>query len=168
MTLRKRIATRPDATPRAGEELPEPVVGADGHEVPRRLQVTDDAPANVLWRYRLVALDAAGNESEASAPVTGRAYQVSPEPPELAEPAWDAFHQQVKLEWTAPDPDLETRVERRAGPGTSWQVAAAWLPRGQYSYLDTPPDPAAVYDYRLKVRDSLGQVNSTYQIRTTP
>jgi hypothetical protein len=37
-----------------------------------------------------------------------------------------------------------------------------------YTYTDEPPNFTMRYEYRIKVRDALGQVNATYKSQITP
>jgi len=168
MTLHKRIAKSPTATPPTGGVAPDEVTDADGNVMAGRLQLEDIAAPNVTYHYRLVAVDMSGNRSEPSAVVSGRAYQPPPEPPNLAVPIWDTAHQKVTLTWTHTDQKLESLVERRSQGGLMWISVTGWLTQGVYTHTDEPPDPSRRYEYRIRVRDELGQVNGTYQPRTTP
>ena len=59
----------------------------------------------VDYFYRLVAVDADGNASRASALATGRAYdRTPPAPPSWVSAAWNADRTAVSLSWTLPDP----------------------------------------------------------------
>jgi hypothetical protein len=63
--------------------------------------------------------------------------------------------------WThASDQRLACLVERRPGGGGYWVVVSPWLPRSVYNFLDAPPDVNAAWDYRLRIRDQVGQVAS--------
>jgi hypothetical protein len=79
----------------------------------------------------------------------------------------------VHLTWTyseatplPPDPRLACMVERRSLGGAYWDPISGWLPRGVYSYDDTPPDLDAAWEYRLRVRDQYGQVSPVLPTRT--
>ncbi|WP_157519331.1 hypothetical protein [Herbidospora mongoliensis] len=120
------------------------------------------------WRFRIVAVDAAGNRSRPSQILVGRA--LLPPPPA---PVWLAAVREgdgVRLTWRpsgsqdAPDPRLACLVERRLAGVGWWSSVSGWLPRAVYIYLDAPPDPAAGWDYRLRVRDRLGQVASVLPV----
>lgn len=166
--LHKQIAKNPEATLRPNEVAPTQVVDSKGNVIARRLQLDDTVSPNVTYHYRLVAMDTNGNRSEPSAVVSGRAYQLSPEPPNLAVPIWDPTHRKVKLSWTSNDPDLESMVERKEENGPVWFTISGWLDRGIYTYEDEPPDWTQNYEYRIKVRDVLSQVNGTYRSQITP
>jgi hypothetical protein len=168
MTLRKRLGTDPEGSPRPGEELPLRVLDGNGTAVSRQLMCEDLAPPGVTWHYRLVAVDEMGNVSAPSAPVGVRSYRPPPTAPHLLRPAWDAAHETVTLTWTSPDFDLESLVERRGPHDLLWTPTTGWLSRGTYTHVDVPTDPTAVQRYRIKVRDPLGQVNTTYIERSTP
>lgn len=112
------------------------------HEVPAR--------PGVQWTYRLTAVDESGNASVVSLPLRGAALA---EPPSA--PIWNEPSRQpdgtVALSWTAQDDRLVCMVERRGATGGRWQTVGGWLPRGRYQAVDLPPDPAASWDYRLRV-----------------
>ena len=109
----------------------------------------------------MVAIDKSGNRSGPSEILAGHALL----PPPLA-PEWlgaartgDA----VQLTWKPggnppADPRLSCLVERRPATGGYWSSVSGWLPRAVYTFDDRPPDPDAAWDYRLRVRDTLGQV----------
>ena len=171
MVLHKQIARNPTATPRTGEVAPSRVTDATGNLVARRLQLDDVVPANEVFYYRLAAVDKNGNASEPSAVVAGRAYQHRPAPPvwNLPErsPATNPTH--VTLSWTHPDDQrLACLVERRATGGAMWVSVSGWLPHGEYAYEDTPPDLTLEWQYRLRVRDVLGQTASQSPTVTLP
>jgi hypothetical protein len=113
------------------------------------------------WCFRVVAVDRAGNRSRPSGIIAGHALQ----PPPLA-PEWlDAVRtgDAVHLTWKpggspVADPRLACLVERRPGAGGFWSSVSGWLPRAVYEFDDEPQDPGAAWDYRLRVRDALGQV----------
>ena len=117
------------------------------------------------WYFWIVATDMAGNRSEPSRMLRGRALLSPPAPP-----IWlDAVRvgAGVHLTWTysdatplPPDPRLACMVERRSTTGAYWDPVSGWLPRGVYSYHDTPPNLDAGWEYRLRVRDQYGQVSS--------
>ena len=107
------------------------------------------------WRFRIVAVDREGNRSRPSNILAGSALLPPPDPP-----AWVSATRAgdtVVLVWTATEPRLSTLVERRPVAGGFWSAVSGWLPRAVYTYTDAPPDPAAAWAYRLKVRDALGQ-----------
>lgn len=123
------------------------------------------------WCFWIVATDTAGNRSEPSRMLRGRALVPPPDPP-----IWlDAVRSgaRVQLTWTyssatplPPDPRLACMVERRSIDGGYWASVSGWLPRGVYSYDDTPPDLDAGWQYRLRVRDQFGQVSSVLPTTT--
>ena len=111
------------------------------------------------WCFWIVAVDRAGNQSRPSTMLRGRALRVPPAPP-----VWQSATRTpngVALVWThASDQRLACRVERRPGGGGYWTVVSSWLPRSVYDFIDAPPDVNAAWDYRLRVRDQIGQVAS--------
>jgi hypothetical protein len=157
MTLVARIAPAPTATAAPGEVLPT--------DVPPWLGYDDPAPAGE-WLYRLVAVDADGNRSLQSDLLRGRALLPPPIPP-----TWVAATRQgplVQLSWSHPQPRLACQVERRAATGGRWTPLTEWLPRGVYLHDDEPPDVAAGWDYRLRVRDQLNQPAPSIPSTTLP
>ena len=71
--------------------------------------------------------------------------------------AWNGAHTSVQVDWQLNDPFLVPRLERRAGEGMPWTVVAGALAAGTESAADVPPDPASEYEYRVRVRDHVGQ-----------
>jgi hypothetical protein len=163
MILRLRIAKSTTATLQPGQVAPAPVIDESGNPLVRRLQIEDVVSPNVTYHYRLVAVDVNGNRSEPSAVVSGRAYQQPPDPP-----IWlgaSRVGETVHLIWAYPtdgthpaDPELVFLVERRPITGGFWVSVSGWLPPAIYEYDDSPSDPNASWEYRLRVRDHLGQV----------
>lgn len=146
MTLVARLAPAPSAAPAAGEVAPSDVPPWLGHE--------DTAPAGE-WFYRIVAVDADGNESVQSDLLRGRSLLTPPGPPTWV--ALARLGERVRLSWSHPHPRMSCLAERRSAGGTVWTPVTGWLPRGVYTHDDRPPDVALAWEYRLRVRDSLGQ-----------
>lgn len=168
MTRVASVVPTPGTTPPPGEEVPSPVPGKPGW-----LEYANPAEPGQTWFYRIVAVDTSGNLSKPSSVLSGHSYQPAPEPPALAVPVWDSSHKTVGLSWSSPDNQLASLVERRQQGGSMWtapiwMAVTGWLPRGVYNYVDKPPNPSVSWEYRIKVQDTLGQVNSTYNTRTTP
>ena len=116
------------------------------------------------WCFWIVAVDDSGNRSSPSAMLKGRALRPPPQPPVWisAERTPTAAPDRVTLTWTHPsDSRLACQLERRPGDGGFWSAVTPWLPRGVYTANDVPPDLDAAWEYRLRVRDHLGQVAST-------
>jgi hypothetical protein len=164
MALHARIAKNPIAVLRAGEVAPAEVANAPG-----RLEFEDEdhVEAGITYYYRMLAVSTNAVRSEPSSAVSGKAYKLPPAPPDLALPVWDANHMKVNLTWSSPDTKLECLVERRIVGKQTWLSVSGWLARGVYSYTDSPPDPNLRYEYRIRVRDELGQSNTTYQTQVT-
>lgn len=137
----------------------------------------ESRPAEVSWRdrnrpglttfhYRVVAVDAAGNVSDAAAARSARAYdQTPPEPPAWALSEWNAERTAVKLRWT-PKPGLQTIVNRR--DGAAWRAISGWLAPGTASFTDPGADPGEPNRYRLRVRNQAGSLNVRFTELTIP
>jgi len=146
------------------------VVAADPDPAARLAEVIwTDEPVRglVYYWYRVVAVDrpdsvdqrgGGGNVSQPSTAVLGRAQQPKPKAPIVTVPAWDNSHTTVTVTWQSDDPFLVPRLERRLGEGDPWRVAADWLPAGTIVAQDVPPDPGMNYEYRIQVRDHIGQL----------
>lgn len=119
------------------------------------------------WFFWIVATDTAGNRSDPSRMLRGKA--LVPPPPA---PAWQPSVRTatgVMLSWThVTDQRLACLVERRESGGSLWRAVSSWLPRGVYSFEDFPPDLTQSFDYRLRVRDHLGQVSASLPSITLP
>jgi hypothetical protein len=118
-----------------------------------------------FW-YRIVAVkqldrpDASGSSKWVSSPspaIQGRAQQPPPKAPIVNPPTWDNGHNKVTVIWQMDDPFLMPCLERRVGEGDPWVRAIDWLPPGTLMTQDTPPNSAVSYEYRVRVRDHIGQ-----------
>ena len=114
------------------------------------------------WCFWIVATDTAGNRSEPSRMLRGRALQPPPLPPVWVSATRNGSR--IDLDWTYPagaqgyaeDPRWASLVERSSARGGFWASVSPWLPRGEYSCSDAPPLFDADWDYRLQVRDQFG------------
>jgi hypothetical protein len=115
------------------------------------------------WCFWIVSVDASGNRSRASAMLRGKSLRTPPVAPVWQTPVRTA--NAIFLSWTHPiDPRLACLVERRPRGGGFWTSVSGWLPRAVYAFDDVPPILEAGWDYRLRVRDQLGQVASDLPI----
>ena len=119
------------------------------------------------WFFWIVATDTSGNRSEPSRMLRGKALLPPPQAP-----AWQPAVRMatgVMLSWThATDQRLACLIERREPGGGLWRAVSTWLPRGVYTFEDIPPDSTQSFDYRLRVRDHLGQVAASLPTITLP
>lgn len=158
MSLIARVAPRPTSVPAPGEQLPIEVAGK-----PDWLEFPDSPAPGAFFFYRLQAEDTSGNRSQASTTVRGRALKTPPSAPVWNDPI--SAGNSVSLSWTHPsDQHLSCLVERRAAGVARWDAASGWLPRGQYFLEDTPSVSAIAWEYRLRVRDELGQLSTDWPI----
>ncbi|HWO19260.1 MAG TPA: hypothetical protein VNO30_10805 [Kofleriaceae bacterium] len=116
------------------------------------------------WCFWIVAVDTSGNRSAPSTMLRGRSLVPPPVPPvwvsATREPAVAPTH--VVLSWShATDSRLACLVERRPATGGFWASLSGWLPRGVYQYKDRPSVLDGAWEYRLRIRDHLGQVADT-------
>jgi predicted phage tail protein len=127
------------------------------------------------YYYRLVAVDLAGNASDLSDPVSGRAVDQTPPPA----PLWassDAIVQVppptgplVRLSWqaTPAEPTIRVQVQRQqVGGSPAWASVSDWL--AQSTWDDRTAQPGASYRYRLRAMDALGNRSAWSAVRTTP
>lgn len=113
------------------------------------------------WCFWIVAVDTSENRSTPSAMLRGKSLKPAPAPPVWvsAERAPAGAPTHIGLTWSHPnDQRLACLVERRPIAGGYWAAVSAWLPRGVYNYEDTPSNLNVGWEYRLRVRDHLGQV----------
>jgi hypothetical protein len=137
---------------------------------------TDIIPGLTDFWYRIVAMTRFDPDdqrergviiSEPSPPVRARGKQPPPPLSVLNVPDWDISHTVVQLTWQLGDPFLVPRVERRRGEGDPWLLVVDGLAAGTEAATDQPPDPGAVYEYRVCVKDHIGQNNVSEHV-TTP
>jgi hypothetical protein len=159
MSLIARVAPRPNSIPGPGDQLPIEVPGK-----PNWLEFHDSPAPGSFFFYRLQAEDTAANRSLGSTTLRGRALKTPPAPAVWNEPISQG--DSVLLSWTHPsDQHLACLVERRAAGAARWDSVSGWLARGQYSFVDTPPPGSATaWEYRLRVRDELGQIANDWPI----
>jgi len=120
-------------------------------------------PGLTTFYYRLAAVDDAGNVSPASAVVTGRAFDDSrPDPPTWNPPGADPTSNAILLSWSSEVLDLRCMVQRRTAVENSWKNLSGWLERSLYSYEDHDRITGRTHIYRLRVMDSGGKSNRTF------
>jgi hypothetical protein len=130
---------------------------------PHQAGVTVEAKITLApgaWCLWIRAVDAVGNRSAVSEMLRGRSLVPRPQPPVWTSATRTATS--VDLNWGHPDDQrLACLVERRpTGDATlGWMSVSGWLPRGQYDFTDEPPDIGASWEYRIRVRDHLGQTS---------
>lgn len=149
MELVAKVVPSPGATAAAGEVKPVAVLNKPWLEYP------DTPPGGRDWIYRIVAVDTAGNASDPSGMLRGRALVPRPDPPVWNKPVRAASS--VSLSWTHPSDKRLTCLIERSGSGSFWLPVSGWLPRGEYIFKDVPPDLDAAWKYRISVRDHLGR-----------
>jgi hypothetical protein len=128
-----------------------------GDATPGRLVEYLDAVAPVgrPIYYRLVAQDAQGQRSPASVRLVVQLPKRLPPDPPVWQPAALAPGQ-VSLAWTA-EPGLESLVLRR-GDAPLWRPLGAWAAAGDYALVDDQVEAGTAYEYRVRVRDTVGHV----------
>lgn len=141
----------------------EAVPAGDPMARPAEVTWTDSpVPGRVTFSYRLVAVDEAGNVSNPSQVLAARAFDESrPAPPIWNAPVPGAGNA-MTLSWTSPIADLRCLVQRHIAGAATWENASTWLPRGVYTYDDQDRLPGLQYVYRLRVMDTAGRTNNTY------
>jgi hypothetical protein len=131
---------------------------AAGDRPPGRLVQHVDAtakPGRAAY-YRLVAEDAGGHRSPASERLVVQLPKTqAPAPPTWAPPALAPGS--VALSWTAGEADLQCLVLRRTD-GTLWRPLGPWAAAGDYAFTDNTVVAGTEYEYRVRVRDSVGHV----------
>lgn len=118
--------------------------------------VDTTAPTGRPLYYRLVAEDAGGQRSPASDRLVVQLPKTQPPaPPSWAPPARTPGS--IALSWTAAEPDLQCLVLRRT-EGTLWRPVEPWATPGDYAFTDAGVAAGTEYEYRVRVRDSVGHV----------
>ncbi len=133
---------------------------------PRQTFLDTGLPPRVTYLYRIVAVDADGLTSHASAGLPGRAFgEIRPNAPVWG-PATVASDGSAILHWTSTPGDLAVLVERTAPGTTNWRSAGTWLPRGTATFTDSARSPGEALTYRLRVLDANGNQNRTFSTLT--
>ena len=128
----------------------------------------DVAVGRPYW-YRIAAMDDAENFSRASEPVQASALRLTPPaPPTWVSAAWRADDSAVDLQWAAAEADLESLLQRRAGLSGRWKTITPWFGSIVDTFSDADADPGVDNYYRIKVRDSAGNINADYLPRFVP
>ena len=136
----------------------EPVPAGDPADRPPTLTWNDQPVAGlVTFRYRLVAIDDAGNRSDPSPVRAGRAHDTAL--PLVPTPAisWVgvAGTTRAQISWTS---ENEVLVQTRPADGGTWIDLSQWRPPGTVSVRDPYSDPSAAVQYRLRARRPTGAV----------
>jgi hypothetical protein len=142
-------------------------LGAEDTTSPYSISWNTTTASNGTHILRAVATDTAGNRSEPSRMLRGRALLPPPTPPTWvsAERRPAGAPAAVSLTWSHPtDSRLSSQIERRVVDGFLWVAITPWLTRGIYEFTDIPPDLSLAWEYRLRVRDQLGQMASELPI----
>lgn len=134
------------------------VPAGDPDARPAAVEWTDTPlPGLVGFRYRIVAVDTAGNASEPTAAVVGRAFDESlPEVPPLTL-SWQGSgaDRRARLEWTSPD---ESLIQRRPAGSGQWIDLVRWRAAGTHSVTDRFSRPDVDQQYRVWTRKATGAV----------
>jgi hypothetical protein len=120
----------------------------------------------------VAAVDASGNESTAADPIGGAAFSTTPpDPPTWNRAQWVRINGSgtvqpwsaggsgtpaIDLGWSLADRTEAVLLQRADSPTAMWQTVASWADRT--SYHDESATTGSEYRYRLKVRDSAGNV----------
>ncbi len=125
-------------------------------------------PGLVTFYYTVVAVDGADNMSVPSPTIAGRAFEDSrPAPPNWNPPVPGSTPDAIVLTWVSPIADLACLVQRRPTGTEDWGNISGWLARGTYTFADILRIPGMAYDYRLRVLDTRGRQNGTFNVLTS-
>jgi hypothetical protein len=135
---------------------------------------TDDGAAGppptpaVDHRYRVTAVDRAGNESRPSRVVVARCFSTAPPPVPVPSARRAAGGARIRVAWPEPVAGVTVLVQRRAADrGAAWQAVSTWLD-GVRGFEDTGLDPGATYGYRLKAMSPWRTVAESDPIEVPP
>jgi len=134
-----------------GEERTLGSLAEGGTYVDLELVAGDDA------FYRMAAVDTAGNVSQGSSILQGRAFDTTPPspPPLSAFPEGEGEARRVRLAWEA-EPTVSYQLQRHE-PGTpNWMDRSGWLPAGTATFVDEGVRSGVTYRYRLRFRSKTG------------
>lgn len=139
--------------------------------------------------YRIIALatvEEAGKtlqiRSVPSLPAAGQAYDLTPPAPPLIThiqwvkvaadgtlyglndtvPAGTSTYTAVRLAWEASQPELSCLVQFRADNNGDYKNASGWLPKGECSYIHKNELTYQDYEYKLKVVNNVGNMNTDF------
>lgn len=129
---------------------------------------TNVAVNHPYW-YRIVAVDNAGNISQPCTPAQASALRLTPPtPPMWVTALWKSDGTAVDLQWAPSEAGLESLIQRRLGLSGRWKTITSWLESSVDTFSDSEADPNADNYYRIKVRDSGGNINADYLPRLVP
>jgi hypothetical protein len=106
-------------------------------------------------RYRVTAVDQAGNESRPSRMVAARCFSTAAPAVPVPSVQRGTDGDQVDVSWPAPETGVTVLVQRQAGEREptdqiAWQAVSGWLAASATDVSDQGLDPSAAYRYRLK------------------
>ena len=106
-------------------------------------------------RYRVTAVDQAGNESRPSRMVAARCFSTAAPAVPVLSVQRGADGANADVTWPAPEPGVTVLVQRQDGERDpadeiAWQAVSGWLAAPATEVSDQGLDPAAAYRYRLK------------------
>jgi hypothetical protein len=167
----------------------EPVPAGDPLERPAELMWTNTSvPGLVMFYYRIVGLDQAGNVSEPSDAITASAYDYTPPaPPEWTRVEWVLLDESgiehqwgtpvpigshwipaVALAWNSSETGLRAIPQRRRVGAALWRSFIGMLPVDQRQAYDRQADSTTGNYYRLIVQKTSGNQNVIYVERFLP
>ncbi|MHB8270289.1 fibronectin type III domain-containing protein [Bradyrhizobium sp.] len=152
---------------------------------PGDVTYSDTVPGLIPLYYRLTAFDSAGNESTATPPVSGMAFDLSPpKPPSLNTAEWvkvdvsgairtwpepvNPYTPAVGLVWSPVEAMLSAQVERRKEGMQLWALVSGSLDEGVQSYVDRDVYPSETYYYRIKVTNRARSTARTPERQVAP
>jgi hypothetical protein len=133
------------------------------------LAFTDRDPTpGAAHRYRVTAVDRAGNESRPSRAVLARCFSTAAPPVPAPSARRSGGGAGARIAWASPPGGVRVLVQRRAGREAPWQAVSGWLPDNVRRFEDTGLDPAATYGYRLEAMSPWRTVAASDPIEVPP
>lgn len=121
---------------------------------------TDRVANGKTYQYRIVGLDAFGDESKPSAPVTLKARDLEPPLKPMVSTKVDSLRKGVDIRWTHPDPkDVKKYMVWYSEGGKDAVVISKILPATDSIFFHQPADFNGMGQYSVACTDANGNVN---------
>lgn len=126
---------------------------------------TDRVANGKKYQYRLIGLDAFGDESLPSRPVELKAKDLAPPQAAVVQVTVDSLQKGIRIEWTHPDPsDVKSYMIWYAPAGSKENPVSPVLSADTRSFLHQPGDYNGMGTYTVACVDANGNVRMSSEV----